>query len=162
MKKIITGILILGSLSTQASTLSNCYFEYANKRLESKMMLGISTLGVGTLIDQIVPESGIAAATELLTETIAQNEELAPLYLEEIKDGAFGSKLEKIIIKKQDHRLKKLVNEIKHDGYLMNSSEKDSKAIITQVVTDLVQSGELCVIKARTVNKIKNAVMDKL
>jgi hypothetical protein len=162
MKKILIVLLAIGSLSSFAQGVSSCYFGFANERLDKKMTMGIATLGIGTLIDQAIPEMGVAAATELLTEAIAQNEELAPLYLKEIQDGAFGAKLERIIEKKKDKRLNRMVNNLRDEGHLRSIDNDSAKQVVATNIVKLIHSYEICKSEAKSVRKIEDLVINNL
>lgn len=133
MKKILIGLLALGSISAQA----NCYWEYANDNLNRKFQNGIMTFGVNVLVSKVAP-SGIEKALELLTESIALKGERTEYYLEGISGGKFGNKLERILIEGRTDRLEKMVRSLEEEGI------KVSKEEVAQALISLDKSESLC------------------
>ena len=162
MKKLLIGLLTLGSLSTYAANLPFCYFNYANARLDSKMTVGIATLGIGSLIDLVTPEIGISASTELLTEAIAQDQALAPQYLEEIRKGQFGGRLEKIILRKEDKRLKSVVKGLKKQGHLNELTDQEATSSVSELIVSLIHTNKLCEGKLKNTNAIKSLILENI
>lgn len=162
MKKLLIGLLALGTLTASASGLPSCYFSYANKRLDTKMELGIATLGFGTLIDAVLPEAGIANSTELLTEAIAQNKDLAPKYLKEIASGSFGKRLEKIIKTKRTTSLSSLVSDLRSEGLLLDLYDEEAVAEVAAIIVKSIHNNQLCTGKLQNTAQIKNLITKKL
>ncbi len=122
MIKTIIALAIFGSALAQAQVKgAQCYFSYANKRLDQKIGQAIGGLGIGLLW-----QSGVARTTEIITESIALTDHNSDFYLREIKDGAFGARLEKIIEQKRVNRLHTITEYLIENGSIPDRSEEEN------------------------------------
>lgn len=133
MKKILLGLLALGSVSAQAS----CYWGYANHNLDRKIQNGILTLGVNVIVSKVAP-SGIEKALELLTESIGVSSKNADEYLKNLRESKFGKNLERILIEGKTNRLENMVDSLNQKGIKTTVKE------IAELVLALDESDQLC------------------
>lgn len=133
MKKVLIGLLALGSISAQAS----CYWGYANHNLDRKIQNGILTLGANVLVSKVAP-SGIEKSLELLTESIGVKNENTDFYLKNLKEGRFGKNLERILVEGKTDRLERMVNSLNKNGVEVTIQE------VAEAVLALDKSNSLC------------------
>lgn len=140
MKSLFLAFALLSAPLAQAAPQgADCYFSYANKRLDQKIGQAIGGLGIGALW-----QSGVARTTEIITESIALTDHNAEFYLRELKDGAFGRRLERIIEEKTVNRLRTITDYLVENGTIIDRSEEENLRAAALIITEALDSGALC------------------